>query len=75
MAAPDCRAGGGRRFPHAAHLHTQVVSLQQNGHSVRMQHGFHGIRDLLPDPLLHREAFGEKPHQAGKFGDADDIFS
>ena len=49
------------------------MSFKINGHTVRVQHCFQCIRNLLTDPLLHGEAFGEDPNQAGQFGNADDV--
>ncbi len=73
MAAPDGGAGDRRCLAYAAHLHAQVVGFQVDGHAVGVQHGLQRIGDLLPDPLLDREAPRKEPHQAGQLGNADDV--
>jgi hypothetical protein len=72
MTTPNCSARHRRGFPHTAHLHTEMMSFQKNGHTVWMKYCFQCIRDLLTDPFLHCEAFGEKPNQTGQFGNAND---
>jgi hypothetical protein len=65
MAAPDSRAGHGRCFPYPSHFHAEMMSFKKNGHTVWVQHGFQGVRDLLTDPFLYGKALRKKPYQAG----------
>ena len=58
---------------HTAHLGTEVVGFEIDGHPVRLQHRIQGIGDLLADTLLHRKAFGKKPHQPRQFRNADNV--
>src|SRR5258705_8745791 len=74
MAAPDCRAGHGCRFPYPAHFHAEMMSFKKNGHTVWVQHDLQGVRDLLADPLLDGKALRKEPYQAFQLGDADDVF-
>src|SRR5689334_11725983 len=73
MAAPDRRAGHGRRFPYASHFHAEMMRFEKNGHTVRVQHGFQGVRDLLAYSFLYGKALRKEPHQAGQLGDPDDV--
>ena len=42
-----------------------MMGFEKNGNSVRVQHGFESICDLLADALLHRKSFRKKAHHAG----------
>jgi hypothetical protein len=49
------------------------MCLEVDRYAMRLEHRCQGLRDLLADPLLDREALGEQAHEAGKLGDANDV--
>ena len=56
--APEGSACQRRNRSHAAHLGTEVVGFEIDGHPVRFEHRLQGIGDPLADALLHRKARG-----------------
>lgn len=74
VAAPDSSAGYGRCFPHSAHFHAEMMRFEEDGYTMRMEHGFQSVRNLLTDAFLYGETLGKESHQAGQLGNADDIF-
>jgi len=50
-----------------------LMGFEIDGNSVRLEHRFQGIGDLLPDVFLHRKALREQAHEAGELGNADDM--
>jgi hypothetical protein len=58
---------------HAAHLRAQVNGCEMHSDAMRLQHALEQIDDLVPHPLLHREAPAKEPHHPRQLGDADDV--
>src|SRR5436305_5057959 len=70
---PERGAGEWRDLAYPTHLCAEVMGFEIDGNSVRLEHRFQGIGDLLPDALLHRKALRKQAHEAGKLGNADDM--
>src|SRR5512140_835164 len=51
-----------------------MMRLQVDRDAVRLEHPVESIRNLLPDPFLNSETFGEQMHEPCQLGDADDVF-
>src|SRR5260370_14300420 len=62
-AAPERGPGQRRDLPDASHLDAEVVGLQVNRGAARPKHLHQRIRDLPPDPFLHREALRIQAYQ------------
>lgn len=47
--------------------------FQVNGDPVRFEDAIEGVRNLLADAFLDREAPGEKAYKPGQLRDSDDV--
>src|SRR5438105_4574929 len=65
---PERGAGKWRDLAHPPHLRAEVMGFEIDGNSVRLEHRFQGIGDLLPDALLHRKALGKQAHESSELG-------
>ncbi len=57
----------------AAHLRAEVRGLEVDGDAVRRDQLDERVRDLLAEPLLHREPAGVELDEARQLRDADDL--
>jgi hypothetical protein len=53
MAAPHRGTRLWRGLSHPTHFHAEVIGFQEHSHSMRVQHRFESIRDLMTDPFLY----------------------
>lgn len=60
------------RLLHAAHHHTKMTRLHNNGDTLRFEDFHDGVCDVLGEAFLDLEAPGEHVCYAGELGDSDD---
>src|SRR3954471_11682639 len=72
-AAPRCRAGHRFVLADAAHLGAQVMSLEVDRDTVRMEHRLERVRDAVRHALLDAEPARHDPDEPRQLADPDDL--